>query len=95
MLNLQAIVIDFNRTALKIVVHLVKDDDSHDLALDDNDSALVVDADSARMLQNVGAEFAHELTVLVVDLNLEIKKRKQNLLGNLNKIKKANKKAVC
>ena len=89
MLNLQAIVIDFNRTALKIVVHLVKDDDSHDLALDDNDSALVVDADSARMLQNVGAEFAHELTVLVVDLNLEIKKRKQNLLGNLNKIKKS------
>ena len=95
MLNLQAIVIDLNRTAFKIVVHLVKDDDSHDLALDDNDSALVVDADSARMLQNVGAEFAHELTVLVVDLNLEIKKRKQNLLGNLNKIKKANKKAVC
>lgn len=89
MLNLQAIVIDFNRTALKIVVHLVKDDDSHDLALDDNDSALVVDADSARMLQNVGAEFAHELTVLVVDLNLEIKKRKQKLLGNLNKIKKS------
>ena len=50
---------------------LIEDDDPHDLALDDDDAALVVDAHAARVLQDVGAELAHELTVLVVDLDLE------------------------
>ena len=51
--------------------HLVEDDDAHDLALDDDDAALVVDADAARVLQDVRTELAHELTVLVVDLDLK------------------------
>ena len=50
--------------------NLVKDDDPHDLALDDDDPALDVDADAARMLQNVGSELADELPVLVVQLDL-------------------------
>ena len=48
----------------------VEDEHTHDLALDDHDASLVVDADAARMLQDVGAELADELAVLVVDLNL-------------------------
>jgi hypothetical protein len=49
---------------------LVEDDDAHHFALDDDDAALVVDGDAARVLQDVGAELPHELTVLVVDLDL-------------------------
>ena len=52
------------------VPHLVEDDDTHDLALDDDDAPLVVDGDAARMLQDVGTELAHKLSVLVVDLHL-------------------------
>ena len=52
-------------------MYLVEDDDAHDLALDDDDAALVVDADAARVLQDVRPELAHELTVLVVDLDLK------------------------
>ena len=50
---------------------LIEDDDPHDLALDDDDAALVVDAHAARVLQDVGAELAHKLAVLVVDLDLQ------------------------
>ena len=57
-------------TGLFVVLNLVKDDDPHDLALHDDDPALVVDADAARVLEDVGAEFADELAVLVVDLDL-------------------------
>ena len=57
----------------KLVEHiaeLVKDDDAHHLALHHDDPALVVDADAAGVLQDVGAELADELAVLVVDLDL-------------------------
>ena len=54
-----------------IYMYLVEDDDAHDLALDDDDAALVVDADAARVLQDVGTELAHELAVLVVYLHLK------------------------
>ena len=54
-----------------IPTYLIEDDDAHDLALDDDDAALVVDADAARVLQDVRTELAHELTVLVVDLDLK------------------------
>ncbi len=40
------------------------------LALYDDDAALVVDTDAARVLQDVRAKLAHKLTVLVVDLDL-------------------------
>ncbi len=59
------------KSVVVVPTDLVKDDDPHNLALDDDDPALVVDADSARMLQNVGAEFPDELSVLIVDLNLK------------------------
>jgi len=49
---------------------LIEDDDPHDLALDDDDPALVVDADAARVLKDVGTELSHELPVLVVQLDL-------------------------
>lgn len=52
------------------VAGLVEYDDAHHLALDHHDAALVVDGDAARVLQYVGAELAHELPVLVVDLDL-------------------------
>ena len=52
-------------------MYLIEDDDAHDLALHDDDAALVVDADAARVLQDVRTELAHELTVLVVDLDLK------------------------
>ena len=53
------------------VAGLVEDDHAHHLALHDDDAALVVDGDSSRMLQDIGTEFAHKLTVLVVNLDLE------------------------
>ncbi len=60
--------------------YLIEDDDSHDLALDDDDPALVVDADSARMLQDVRAEFTDELAVLVVDLNLKFRFKRKSYI---------------
>ncbi len=57
--------------------YLVKDDDPHDLALDDDDPALVVDADAAGVLQYIGAELANELAVLVVNLDLKIQNEKR------------------
>ncbi len=56
------------------VAHLVEDDDAHHFALDDDDAALAIDRHPARVLQDVGAELAHELPVLVVDLHLLHKK---------------------
>uniref|UniRef100_A0A182TT91 Uncharacterized protein n=1 Tax=Anopheles melas TaxID=34690 RepID=A0A182TT91_9DIPT len=59
--------------ATKLLQHiagLVEDDDTHHLALHDNDTALAVHGNAARMLQDVSAELAHKLAVLVVDLNL-------------------------
>lgn len=52
------------------VAGLVENDDAHHLALDHHDAALVVDGNAAWVLQNVGAELADELPVLVVDLDL-------------------------
>ena len=66
-----------------IHTYLIEDDDAHDLALDDDDAALVVDADAARVLQDVGAELAHELPVLVVDLHL-VGERKHLACGRLS-----------
>lgn len=54
--------------------YLVKNDDPHDLAFDNNDSSLVVHTDTTWMLQDVGAELANELTILIVNLNLKFKK---------------------
>ena len=65
-------IIDTKSSAeIAIWLYLIKDDDPHDLAFDDDDSTLVVDANSARVLKNVSAEFTDKLTVLVVDLNLK------------------------
>lgn len=50
--------------------HQVEDDDAHDLALDDHDAVLRVHADASRVLQDVRAEFAQKVPVLVVDLDL-------------------------
>ena len=61
--------------------YLIEDDDAHDLALDDDDAALVVDADAARVLQDVRTELAHELTVLVVDLDLKSMGRKDMIIS--------------
>uniref|UniRef100_A0A182M8D4 Uncharacterized protein n=1 Tax=Anopheles culicifacies TaxID=139723 RepID=A0A182M8D4_9DIPT len=55
---------------LQHIAGLVEDDDTHHLALNDHDAALTVHSDTAWMLENVGTELAHELTVLVVDLDL-------------------------
>jgi len=52
------------------VSHLIKNNDTHDLALDNNDPPLVVHADAAGMLENVRAKLPDKLSVLVVDLNL-------------------------
>lgn len=56
-------------SSLDIAVR-VKDNDAHDLALNHNDSALIVNTNSTRMLEDVSAEFAQELAILIVDLNL-------------------------
>ena len=52
------------------VSHLIEDDDPHHLALHNNDQAFVIDADTARMLKNVGTKLPYKLAILVVDLNL-------------------------
>jgi len=52
------------------VTELVEDDHTHHLALYYYDPALVVHTDSSGVLEDVGAELPHELTVLVVDLDL-------------------------
>ena len=46
----------------------LEDHHPHHLALHDYDPAAVVHGDAARVLENVGAEFADEHAVLVVDL---------------------------
>lgn len=55
---------------LQNVAHLIEDEHTHHLALDHDDAAFVVDGDATRMLQDVRAELANELTVLIVDLDL-------------------------
>ena len=62
-----------SRKQVRLDSDLIKDDDPHDFALDDDDAALVVDAHAARVLQDVGAKLADELAVLVVDLDLEFR----------------------
>ena len=55
------------------------------LAFDDDDAALVVDTDAARVLQDVRAKLAHKLPVLVVDLDLMSRgpdKKKQHLFSS-------------
>ena len=52
------------------VAQLVEDDHAHDFTLDDDDAALAVNRDAARVLQDVRTELAHKLSVLVVDLHL-------------------------
>lgn len=49
---------------------LVEDDDPHHFAFHHHDASLIVDGDASRVLENVGAEFAHKLPILVVDLDL-------------------------
>jgi len=60
------------RTAklLQDVAGLIKNDDAHYLALHYDDTPLRINGDAAWMLEDVGAKFAHELTVLIVDLYL-------------------------
>ena len=52
------------------IATLVKNDDSHDFALNDYDTTLVVHGYSSGMLQNVGTKFTHKLAILIVNLNL-------------------------
>lgn len=49
---------------------LIENNDTHDFALDHNDAPLAVDCDAARVLQNIRAELADKLAVLIVDLDL-------------------------
>ena len=57
-------------------LYLIKNDDSHNFAFDDDDSTFVVDANTTGMLQNIGAKFANKLTILVVNLDLEVMQQK-------------------
>ena len=52
------------------VAGLVEDDHAHHLALHHDDAALVIHGHPAGMLQDVGTEFPHKLSILVVDLDL-------------------------
>jgi hypothetical protein len=58
------------RKLLLYVSIRVENDDSHDLALDNDNSSLTIDTDTTGMLKNVGTEFAQKLAILIVDLNL-------------------------
>lgn len=61
----------FGATELvKNISHLIEDDNTHDLALNNDDSSFVVNTNAARMLKDVGAKLSNKLSVLVVDLNL-------------------------
>jgi hypothetical protein len=58
---------------IELVEHIavqVEYDHTHYLALDHNDTRLVVDVDAAWMLQYIRAEFPYKLSKLIVDLNL-------------------------
>lgn len=55
---------------LQNIAHLVENDYAHNFAFDHHNASLVVDGDATRVLQDVGTEFSHELTVLVVYLYL-------------------------
>jgi hypothetical protein len=55
---------------LEDIAERVEDDHAHDLALNNNNTALMVDTHATGVLQNVRTEFTKELSVLVVDLNL-------------------------
>ena len=56
------------------ITHLIKYDDTHHLALNNDDSALVVHRHSSRMLKDIRAKFTDKLAILVVDLNLKIRR---------------------
>ena len=60
------------RTAelLQHVAHLIEDKHSHHLTFDHDNATLVIHRNASRMLQNVCTELAHELSILIVDLNL-------------------------
>lgn len=55
---------------VEYISHLIKNNDTHDLALDNNDPPLVVHADAPGVLENIRAKLPDKLSVLVVDLNL-------------------------
>ncbi len=55
----------------RVITNLIKDDDSHDLALHNNDSTLIVHTNTPGMLQNVGSKLAHKLAILVINLDLK------------------------
>jgi len=50
------------RELSKLISMPVEDDNSHDLALHHDNSALVVDAHTSWVLEDIGSEFADELT---------------------------------
>ena len=52
------------------IANHVKDDNPHNLALHDHDSAPWVHGNATRVLKDIGAELPHELAVLVEYLNL-------------------------
>jgi len=52
------------------ISHLIKDDDPHHLALNNDDPTLVVNCDAPWMLKDVSTKLAHKLAILVVDLYL-------------------------
>jgi hypothetical protein len=56
---------------VKNIPEHVEDDDPHDLALHNNDAAMIVSGDSTRMLENVGSKLPDELSILGEDLDLQ------------------------
>lgn len=77
--NLLSVIDDYSIRELEVfraaklvedVPQLVKNDHSHHLALDHNNPPFVVDANTPRVLQDVGSKLADELAVLVVNLDL-------------------------
>ncbi len=67
---LSSVLTKVNLKKLVKIINLIENDDPHDLALNDNDTPLVVDAHATWMLKNVGTKLTNELAVLVVDLDL-------------------------
>ena len=55
------------------VAALVEDDHAHHLALHHDDAALVIHGHPAGMLQDVGTKFPHKLSILVVNLDLQLR----------------------
>lgn len=56
-----------------MVVELLEhteDDDTHHLAFNYDDTSLVINTNTTRVLKNVSSKFAKELAILIVDLDL-------------------------